>query len=177
MSTHTTHGAPKELHDGVHNAPGGPQLPTTPADLELANLLDYADSFIWAIQGAGQDRALAVSQPVLWNAACTLFEQSDRDIRRLGYAMALSAIIATPQALEHAARTLRKRLSANIPVTWADELDTIRSDERAFTIRFLHDYLDHKLRNLRAQIRPNRSWRTPGRYQWKRQAKGGQHDH
>jgi len=133
----------------------------TPDRNGQTNLLDYADSLIWAVQGAGQDSIVAAAQPDLWSAAFHLLEDSNDELRRFGYAMALSAIIRTPNVLEVTARTLRTRLTDTSPVPWKQQLTTYESIERTIgetTIEMERDgtlWLESGERDFRIDI-----WQT-----------------
>ncbi len=93
---------------------------TTRAGLGRKNLLNAADNLICAVQGAYQDMVVAAAQPALWSAGFQLMEDNDDDVRRLGYALVFTAIIATPGVLEETVRTLREQLSTSLPVTWKE---------------------------------------------------------
>jgi hypothetical protein len=170
MSTIKTHEPPDELHAGVHTAPGATQPPKTRAELDRENLLHAATDVVWIVMEMGQGTVVNAAQPTLWETACQLFESTNVDVRRFGYAMALSAIIATPNVLEQTARTLRQRLSDGIPVLWADQLREVRP-EVIQTALAEAERLRQQDRTARAQ--PAHHWRNPRRYQWKHRRMGG----
>ena len=75
----------------------------------------YTEQLIAAALDTGVDASIESSNPVPWKAGLQLLQSEDAGIRRLGSALAVQAIIRTPEAVASLSNEVFAALSAGVP--------------------------------------------------------------
>lgn len=78
----------------------------------------HADNLIVLLMEMGINDEVRAQHPALDLARFDLVQSTGPQVRALGYALGLTALLNTPDALRMAAEELRSRLSQGVPIVW-----------------------------------------------------------
>ncbi len=77
---------------------------------QIAQLEDFVDLLMVAVSEAGFERTVEASHKTLWNAGHDLMGNSDQKLRRMGYVLALDALVRSPDAVTALVQTMHKTM-------------------------------------------------------------------